>query len=230
MNLSSNTVVTIIQARMNSSRLPGKVMFDWNGAPMLQRLIERVKSSKKSDKLIVATSDTKADDVIEILCNRVGTECFRGSESHVLQRFVKTAQASDASVVVRLTGDNPFVHCELVDYAVTEFLRRYPDIDYYSNIDSEGFPYGLFVEVIKASILEAICHDANREEAEHVTLRIRNNPKNFNIGQLPVDRSYPNISLTVDTEDDVRFLLPIFKSLANKNPKFGLSEIASIEI
>ena len=124
MNLSSNTVVTIIQARMNSSRLPGKVMFDWNGAPMLQRLIERVKSSKKSDKLIVATSDTKADDVIEILCNRVGTECFRGSESHVLQRFVKTAQASDASVVVRLTGDNPFVHCELVDYAVTEFLGR----------------------------------------------------------------------------------------------------------
>lgn len=230
MRYSPVSVITIIQARMNSSRLPGKVMLDWHGAPMLQRLIERVSSSSKSDGVVVATSDTSADDVIETLCRRIGTDCFRGSENHVLQRFVKTAQAFNASVAVRLTCDNPFVHSELVDYAVAEFLKRYPKIDYVSNTDSQGFPYGLFVEVIKTSTLEAICHDANPEEAEHVTLRIRNNPKYFNIWQLPVDRIYPNMSLSVDTEDDVRSLLPIFKSLANKKPKFGLSEIASIKI
>ena len=131
-------------------------MLDWHGAPMLQRLIERVSSSSKSDGVVVATSDTLADEVIETFCQRIGVDCFRGSENHVLQRFVKTAQAFNASIVVRLTCDNPFVHSELVDYAVAEFLKQYPEIDYVSNTDSLGFPYGLFVEVIKASTFKRL--------------------------------------------------------------------------
>ena len=142
MSSPSVPVVTIIQARMNSSRLPGKVMLDWHGAPMLQRLIERVSSSSKSDGVVVATSDTLADEVIETFCQRIGVDCFRGSENHVLQRFVKTAQAFNASIVVRLTCDNPFVHSELVDYAVAEFLKQYPEIDYVSNTDSRAFLMG----------------------------------------------------------------------------------------
>jgi spore coat polysaccharide biosynthesis protein SpsF len=230
MTLSSESVVTIIQARMNSARLPGKVMLDWNGAPMLQRLIERVATSEESDKVVVATSDTPADDVIETLCKKLEVGCFRGSEQHVLERFVQTSTAFNAQVVVRLTGDNPFVNGELVDCAVREFFKHSPKIDYLSNTDNKYFPYGLFVEVIRASTLDEICQNANAEEAEHVTLRIRKNPATFRTRCLSADREYPNISLTVDTYQDAVSLLPIFKSLVSKNEKFGLLEIATIKI
>ena len=119
------------------------------------------------------------------------------------------------------------MHSELVDYAVAEFLKQYPEIDYVSNT------VWAFLWVIRGSHqginLRGYVPRCKSREAEHVTLRIRNNPQNFHIRQLPVDRIYPNISLSVDTEDDVKSLLPIFKFLSNRS-KFGLSEIASLKI
>lgn len=227
---SSEKIITIIQARMNSTRLPGKVLLNWNGSPMLQCLLERVITSRRSSKVIVATTETHSDDRIEALCMDIGVPCFRGSEHDVLDRFVQASLTHEAAITVRLTADNPFVNGELVDYAIDFFLSDYPKIDYLSNTDNKQFPYGLFVEVIKTSTLMDINKAAGPEEAEHVTLKIRNNPNEFNIKSLPSDRDYPNLSLTVDTYEDALTLMPLFNSLKVINPHFGLSEIANINI
>jgi spore coat polysaccharide biosynthesis protein SpsF (cytidylyltransferase family) len=201
---------------------------DWNGAPMLQRIIERVSSSALSDKIIVATSNTDIDDSIELLCRKLHIDCFRGEEIDVLGRFVDAINFYDAKTVVRLTGDNPFVNGELVDYAISAYKKHDPSVDYLSNTGGLSFPYGLFVEIVNAKVLASIRKSASPEEAEHVTLRIRENPDIFTICELPADRVYPRISLTVDTPLDAMRLLPVFANLAKNNDDFGLAEIATL--
>jgi len=136
---------------MGSRRLPGKVLMDLAGAPLLQRLIERVRGAHFIDRLVLAIPGGAENDIIEVLCNRWKCEVYRGSESNVLHRIL--GAADDAEVIVRLTADNPFVDRNLVDYVLGAYLSAAPPVCYASNIEDSGFPYGLYVEVVAESAL-----------------------------------------------------------------------------
>ena len=230
MSCDATKIVIIIQARMNSSRLPGKIMMEWGEVTMLERIVQRVRTSTLSDAIIVATTDTELDDPVETLCNSMMIDCYRGSEHLVINRIIGAAQKCRADVVVRLTADNPFVDGRLVDLCLNQFLADYPEIDYAANVDCCGFPFGLFVEVVKLNTLEGIKDKVTAEEAEHVTLHIRKHKERFVLKNIFAERHYPDINLSVDTSEDRHRLLQIINTLYEENPNFSLSEIASVNV
>ncbi|MDB2513385.1 NTP transferase domain-containing protein [Alphaproteobacteria bacterium] len=229
MDPNTKKIAIIIQARMNSSRLPGKIMMEWGEGTMLERIVQRVRTSNLSDAIIVATTDTAVDDPVEALCKSMMVDCYRGSEHLVIKRIIGAAQKCRADIVVRLTADNPFVDGSLVDLCLDQFMALYPNIDYAANIDNCGFPFGLFVEIVKLNTLMSIMNDANAEEAEHVTLHIRKHKGRFTTRNIFAKQRFPEINLSVDTIEDRVRLLSVFNTLYEKNPNFSLNDIANIE-
>lgn len=221
-------VAVIIQARMNSSRLPGKVLMDIAGEPMIGWLVKRVKSAKQTHMIIVATSDGIKDDPLAMFCEKNKINCYRGSETNVLQRMIEAAQFYNAEVIVRLTADNPFVSADLVDQMVSKFLSLYPNIDYVSNTDNSGFPFGLFVEVVKTNSLLAVQKSLpSPDQIEHVTLSFRQCSSIYQTYQVKSDLSMENVMLTIDTKDDLNRLNSDFKSLVKKDPNFNYLDMAA---
>ena len=158
----------IVQARMQSTRLPGKVMKDLGGRPMLEFMIERIKKCKLKYELIIATSKSKSDDIIQDLCTSLKVTVVRGSEDDVLDRYVMAAKQVKSSVIVRLTGDCPFIEPEIIDRVVEEYFNQ--NFDYVSNCYPPSFPDGLDVEVfsLRSLLLESEkCTD--KSHREHVT-------------------------------------------------------------
>ena len=152
----------IVQARMQSTRLPGKVMKDLGGRPMLEFMIERIKKCNLKYELIIATSKSKSDDIIQDLCTSLNVTVVRGSEDDVLDRYVLAAKQVKSSVIVRLTGDCPFIEPEIIDRVVEEYFSQ--NFDYVSNCYPPSFPDGLDVEVFSLrSLLLASekCTDKN---------------------------------------------------------------------
>ena len=220
-------IVAVIQARMNSSRLPGKILMSFAGAPMLQRLVERVSGAKTLDGLVIATSDTQADDPVEALCNQIGVSCHRGSEIDVLGRMLGAAQSHRADVLVRLTADNPFVDASLVDFVVGCFLGADEQVDYVQNVDDCGFPFGLYVEVCTMDALREANAQASAEEREHVTLYVRQRPDAFAHIRVEAPGAFQETHLSVDTPEDHARLKPLFERLHAENPAFGMAELVS---
>ena len=145
-------ILALLQARFSSSRLPGKVLKLILGKPMLQLQIERVKKSKRIDRLIVVTSNEFSDDAIEKLCNAIGVECFRGSLDNVLERFYQATQLLLPEHVVRLTGDCPLTDHRLIDDVISFYLKN--NFDYVSNALVPSFPGGLDVEIFSYASLD----------------------------------------------------------------------------
>jgi spore coat polysaccharide biosynthesis protein SpsF len=214
-------VVAVIQARMNSTRLPGKVLLPLAGAPLLQRLIERVRRSETLDSLIVATSSRRDDDPIAELCARIQTACHRGSETDVLARVMDAAESQSADVVVRLTGDNPFVDGSLVDLVVRRFLSANPPAQYVHNVDNCGFPFGLFVEACDMNALRQALQSLDPADREHVTWFLRQRPDIFRHATTPAPAPFTEQKLSVDTPEDYAQLRPVFEAKFRENPDFG---------
>lgn len=222
-------IVAIIQARMNSSRLPGKALKDLCGMPILAQLISRIDGATFLDKIIVATTDTENDDPIETLCKNENILIFRGSENDVLERIVLTSKQFSADIIVRLTADNPFVNAELIDLILYEFEREFPHIDYMSNTEKTHFPHGLYVEVIKASILEKLnAQELSERHREHVTTFIRENPYLFKLKHYYGNFVFNYKNLSIDTEEDYKRLSEIFRKLQEQSLNFGLKEISNL--
>lgn len=217
-------VVAVVQARMGSTRLPGKILLDMAGAPLLERLVERVRWAGLVDRVIVATGDGVDNDPIEALCDRIGCEVFRGSEDDVLARVM--AAAGDADAVVRLTADNPFVDGALIDFVLTRFLAAWPDIAYASNTERSGFPYGLFVEVAAMWALRRAAQSEDPMDREHVTWYIRQRPDQFATLAITAPVPFANDSLTIDTPQDYQRLKPVFEDYHRRKPDFTFSDIA----
>lgn len=213
---------------MNSSRLPGKVLMDFGGKSMLGQIIDRLGSSKFSHSIIVATTNSDLDNPIEDLCNSMKVKCYRGEEDFVLNRFIGAAHYAGANVIVRLTADNPFVDGYLVDFVLDEFLSDYPNVDYASNTDNCGFPFGLFVEVVQLDALIKCAQSATAEDQEHVTAYIRSNPKSFAIKNVFSDFEFGLKSVTVDTADDMAQLRRLFDFMRKKNQYFSFRELALV--
>lgn len=188
----------VIQARMNSARLPGKVLMPIKGIPMLLIMTDRAKVSKRIDRLVVATSKELSDNAIERTCLDNAIECFRGSLDDVLDRFFQLSQIYYPANIVRLTGDCPLIDPDIIDATVSHHIAG--GYDYTRNY---GFPDGLDVEVMTHAALATAFRDADSAyEREHVTPYLYNNPQIFKCGRYHNGHDISHIKVSVDTEDD----------------------------
>lgn len=208
------TTVCVVQARMGSTRLPGKVMADLGGRPMLAFMLERLRPLRV-DRLVVATSTCARDDVVVDLCDELGVAAVRGSELDVLERFATVIDAFPCEVVVRLTGDCPLVDPELVEAALR--LREARGADYASNTLVRTFPDGLDVEVLTAAALAAAAKEATEEpEREHVTPFVYRHPERFGLASMRQARLLGGERWTVDTTEDLELVRSIVAGLGGR--------------
>jgi spore coat polysaccharide biosynthesis protein SpsF len=205
-------IVAIIQARMGSTRLPGKVLLDLAGEPMLVRVVARTRRAKLIDEVVVATTSQPGDEAIEQLCKSRGWPYCRGSEADVLERFYQAAVAHQADVIVRITSDCPMIEPRIVDRVVHEFLDRQPVVDYASNVLlRRTFPRGLDTEVIRYGALErAWREDANPAWREHVTPYIHRHPELFGLYNVTTEPNLSHMRWTVDTSADLAFVRRVY--------------------
>jgi spore coat polysaccharide biosynthesis protein SpsF len=222
------TTTAIVQARMGSARLPGKVLLDLAGKPMLVRHVSRLSRAQMLDDVVVATTVEPADDVIADLCQERGWSYLRGSEEDVLDRFYRAAKKCQADVVVRVTSDCPLIEPEIVDRVVREFVERLPEIDYASNTaPKRTFPRGLDTEVMRFDVLEqAWREDKNPAWREHVTPYIRRQPDLFQTYGISNDQDISNMRWTVDTPEDLAFVRRIYEHFGHD--RFSWREVLAV--
>jgi len=212
MNTGQNTrIVAIIQARMGSTRLPGKVLKDLAGEPLLARVVSRTMRASRINGVVVATTRDANDDDIVDLCQERGWRSFRGSEEDVLDRYYQAALASEADILARITSDCPLVEPEIIDRVTNELLSYYPEVDFVGNTLTRTFPRGLDVEVMTFKALErAWREDRNTAWREHVTPYIYRHPDKFRIRNVANDVDYSPMRWTVDTIEDLTFVRKIY--------------------
>ncbi|HLF36772.1 MAG TPA: glycosyltransferase family protein [Anaerolineales bacterium] len=213
-------VVAIVQARMASSRLPGKVLADIGGQPMLVRVLERARRASRLALVVVATSTEKDDDAVVALCADRAYDCYRGDPLDVLDRYVQTARRFEAEVIVRLTGDCPLIDPEVIDRTVAAFLEANPPVDFAANrLPAERtFPIGLDTEVCSRTALELAGREAAaRHHREHVMPFFYENPNRFRTLLVHNDVDYGHLRWTVDTQEDLVLVREIYAQFAGKD-------------
>ncbi|MCJ8190774.1 cytidylyltransferase domain-containing protein [Sphingomicrobium aestuariivivum] len=194
--------VAIIQARMGSSRLPGKVLKPLGHRLVLDHVVTRVMAARRLDAVVVATSDLAGDDAVEVHCASHGWTCVRGDEQDVLGRYAKAARAARADIVVRVTADCPLFSPLILDAMLERFD---PDaMDYMStNWPTRSFPVGLDCEVMRVDRLLAIAETTGDPyDREHVTPHFYRNPDRFRLASHACGRDLSAISITLDTAED----------------------------
>ena len=224
-------IVAIIQARMNSTRLPGKVLKKILGKPMLQLGLERVLQAKTIDKIVIATSTKKADYSIIRLARQLSVPSFRGSETDVLSRYYQAAQKYHAGVIVRLTSDCPLIDPSIIDQLVSTFNKG--KFDYVSNVHQRSFPRGMDVEVFSFKALSMTWKKARSAyNREHVTPYMYSHPRQFKIKSViaPPQLKHPHLRLTVDEPADLTLIRKIYQALYPQNPKFNLQDVINFLI
>ena len=222
------TVLAILQARMSSSRLPGKVMRPILGEPMMGRQIERLRRSRKLDALVVATSDDPGDDVVADYAASRGCSVYRGSLQDVLGRYAGALHAcGPADHVVRVTADCPLTDWRIVDAAVARHLAS--GADYTSNTVERTYPKGLDVEIMKAELLLMAAQEAaDPYEREHVTPFFYRRPERFTIDQLIQARDLNHLRWTVDTPADHAFACRVYEALHPAKPDFDRYDVGAL--
>lgn len=219
----------IIEARMTSSRLPGKVMRPILEKPMLQLLIERLEHAKTLDKIIIATTTNKEDTSIEELSKTLNVGCYRGSEDDVLDRVLQAAVTSGTDIIVEITGDCPLIDPGVIDTLVT--IYHSGTYDYVSNVLKRTFPNGLDTQVFSTKTLQKVAQLTDDPvDHEHVSLYIYEHPAIFSLynHESDIAEKYWDLRLTVDTQEDFLLISTIFNRLYPSNPDFRLSDIITL--
>ncbi len=211
--------IAIIQARMGSTRFPGKIMKELNGKPILQHIVDFLKYSKMIDKVVIATTDLEEDNIVNSFAKKLEIDCFRGSSENVLERFYKCAKKFNANLILRLTADNPLINPKIIDDLIN--LCKHYNCDYVSNCLHPTYPYGYSTcEVFTFSTLTKLYEtQKDPKSLEHVTYFITKNPNLFTIREIsaPQNLSRPNWKLSVDTPNDYFKMQKIFSSLYHEN-------------
>ena len=205
----------VIQARMRSSRLPGKVLADLGGRPMLAEQLHRLKECPGVDEIAIATTENAADEPIGDLASQYKVRCFRGSEADVLGRFVGAAREAHAELVVRITADCPLIDPQVLTRVVNEALLHRESCDYVSNVLRRTFPRGLDVEALNWDVLLQLDRMAVSADArEHVTTFIRSEaPHLFACRSVEDDADNSDLRWTVDTPEDLQFVRVLYERL-----------------
>lgn len=218
-------VVAIVQARMGSSRLPGKVLREVGGHVLIDLLLKRLSTARRVDEIVLATSDQPQDDRLAAHVGGLGYRVVRGSETDVLARFAKAAATAGADVVLRITGDCPLVMPELVDRAVERFLAA--GVDYLSNVEPPTWPDGLDIEVFAAAALQTAAARATEPfDREHVTPYLRREPQ-FRRENVTAEQDLSHLRLTVDEPADLVVIGNVLTALAPETD-FGLSDLLEL--
>jgi spore coat polysaccharide biosynthesis protein SpsF len=218
-------VLGILQARVSSTRLPGKVLKPILGRPMLRHEIDRIRRATVLDALVVATSVDSSDDPIAALCTEAGVDCVRGSLNDVLDRFHHAALPYSPRTIVRLTGDCPLIDPAIIDRTVRFF--RDGAYDYVRTADT--FADGLDVEAVRYEMLEQAWRTATRpSDREHVTLFVHRQPEMFRIGRLPSEEDTSHLRLTVDEPEDFELVRRVYEALYPRDPAFTTPDIVAL--
>ncbi|TYO98364.1 spore coat polysaccharide biosynthesis protein SpsF [Geothermobacter ehrlichii] len=220
-------ILGILQARVSSTRLPGKVLKNIMGKPMIARQLERLQRSQKIDRILVATSTDPSDDELVKVCMETGIEFRRGSLDDVLDRFYQTASSFTPEHVVRMTGDCPLADPAIIDRVIRAHLES--GDDYTSNTLEPSFPDGLDVEVISFKCLRRAWQEAKLpSEREHVTLYVHQNPEMFALGCIKNSKDLSDLRWTVDEPEDFLFVSSVYEELWPNNPEFGMEHILEL--
>lgn len=217
----------IIQARVSSTRLPGKILKDVSGHPLLWHVINRAKRIKSVDKVVLATTNESNDDTVVDFCKRVEIPCFRGSTNDVLDRYYQTAKSVNADIIVRVTADCPLLDPEISEMVVKDFLEG--NCDYSSNAIERTFPDGLDTEVFSFSALERAWKEAKlSSEREHVTSYIWKHPAKFKLRHVKQEKDLSFIRLTVDEPRDLEFVRKIYEHLYRPGNIFSMNDVIGL--
>ena len=215
-------IVATIEARMTSTRLPGKVLLPALGEPMLCHLVNRLKAVSSLDEIVLATTVNTTDDLLVEVASKVGISVYRGSEIDVMERVISAAEAAHADVVVEITGDCPIIDPDIVEQTIQMYLHH--DAAYVSNVQIRSYPDGMDTQVFS---LDSLKHSASITNApldrEHVSLYMRNHPEIFPHLHLiaPPSLHWPGLGLTLDEYADYLLLKQIIETLGIKNPLFS---------
>jgi spore coat polysaccharide biosynthesis protein SpsF len=218
-----------IEARMTSSRLPGKVLLPIVGKPALERMVERVRRVAGIDQIVIATTVNGTDDPIAQLAAKLGVGCHRGSEGDVLQRVLDAANAYRLDVIIELTGDCPLIDPDVIEAVLSTY--RAAGVDYVSNcLNSRTFPLGMETQVFATRVLADVARRTSHpEDHEHVSLYIYRHPELYSLQNHPAPTPFQSdLRLTLDTPADYELIRRIYETLYPANPEFGLADILAL--
>lgn len=216
-------VICVSQARMTSTRLPGKVMQEVLGQPLLYYHLLRLKRCRLIDRLVVATTVNASDDVIAAYCAKIDVPVFRGDEHDVLSRYAGAVEAcgAGAEIVVRVTSDCPLIDPEIVDATIETYLSGQPGVDYVA-VDNSRFPRGLDAEVFgRDALFQAAREAVDQPEREHVTPFIYRRPDRFSCATYTTPEDHGSLRWCVDEPDDFELIRRIIEALYPLKPDFG---------
>ena len=222
-------IVAIVEARMTSSRLPGKVLLEVLDVPMLGRLINRLKQIPLLREIVIATTTNPEDDEICKTASEFGVNFYRGSENDVMSRVLEAGLATNADVIVEITGDCPIIDTEIITEVVQKYLEG--NYDYVSNSNVRSYPDGMDVQVFSIeTLVNSSQSTTDKLHREHVTLHIRQNPERYRLLDLVAKREFhfPELGLTLDTPEDFRLIEEIITHLEPQNSFFGLREVLDL--
>jgi len=222
-------IAIIIQARVGSTRFPGKVLKSVLGKPILLLMLERVQYSNYGKNIVVATTQLDEDNLIAELCSKKNYCCFRGSETDLLDRHYQAAVSVNADVVVKIPSDCPLIDPAIIDKVIDHYINHSGDFDFISNLHPATYPDGNDVEVIPFKVLETAWNEAVKPfEREHTTPFIWDNPSGFSIGNVEwetgLDYSMTH-RWTLDYPDDYEFIKTVYEELYEDDPFFGMYDI-----
>lgn len=221
-------ILAILQARMTSTRLPGKVLRPILGRPMVGLHIERIRRAKRIDRLVLATSEDSSDDPIAQFCGSIGVDVYRGPLQDVLGRYHGAAEEfGPADHVVRLTADCPLADHEVIDACIGLHLAK--GADYTSNGVERTYPDGLDVEVMRFAALDRAYREARTPQSrEHVTPYLYQNPSLFQVAQLVQTPDLGQLRWTVDTSADLEMVTAVYQALYPQKPDFLQADILAL--
>ena len=228
MNAFKNIVATI-EARMTSSRLPGKVLMEVAGKPFLAHMVERLKRVSSLNGIVIATTINATDNPVAELAKALGVGCFRGSEEDVLGRVLRAAQSYEIDLIVETTGDCPLIDPEIVELCIQGYLQS--EVDYVSNVLNRTYPIGMDTQVFATDTLEDVSRrTAHPDDREHVSLYIYRHPEIYSLKNIcaPPELTQPELRLTLDTALDFERLRFIFEELYPSDPCFSLEKILKL--
>jgi len=228
----SESIVIVVQARMSSSRLPGKVLLPILGKSLLHRMVERLQMINHKARIVIATSAEGADDIIEKEVENIGVLCFRGSLNNLLDRHYQVAKKYDASIVLKIPSDCPLIDPRVIDQVLDFYFANASDYDYVSNLHPATFPDGNDVEIMTMACIEKTWKGAKRPlELEHTTPYIWENREDFRIGNViwTTGKDYSmSHRFTIDYEADYLFIKRVFEELYPNKPDFSCEDIVSL--
>lgn len=222
-------IVATIEARMTSTRLPGKVLLEANGKSMLQHLVDRLKTVPSISEIVLATTINNSDNPLEAFAKDNDIRCYRGSEHDVMNRVIEAAASSEADIVVEITGDCPIIDPQIVEQTIRMFVGN--NADYVSNSFIRSYPDGMDTQVFKLKTLQRSASMTNDHlDHEHVTLHMCKNSDIFSHVHLiaPPELHWPELGLTLDEEADYQLIKNIIEFFGVENPLFSCSDVIKL--